>query len=105
VGDGVLRPGAPMPEEFVGDAIRDLVMHEVGHTLGLRHNFRSSAPGTTSTSTSPTTTDTGTTSTTPTTDTGTSTPTQPGDSTLLILAGVVIIVVVGVGILTLKRPR
>ncbi|MBI2571093.1 MAG: zinc-dependent metalloprotease [Candidatus Schekmanbacteria bacterium] len=32
-----------MPEDYLGDAIRDLVMHEVGHTLGLAHNFRASA--------------------------------------------------------------
>ncbi len=31
-----------MPEWFVGPLLRDLVMHEVGHTLGLRHNFRAS---------------------------------------------------------------
>ena len=40
---GVIRGGQPMPEEFLGDALRDLVMHEVGHTLGLRHNFKGSA--------------------------------------------------------------
>ncbi len=32
-----------MPAEYVGDAIRDLIMHEVGHTLGLRHNFKASS--------------------------------------------------------------
>ncbi len=32
-----------MPEEYVGGAIRELVMHEVGHTLGLRHNFKASS--------------------------------------------------------------
>ncbi|MFQ5679432.1 MAG: zinc-dependent metalloprotease [Gemmatimonadota bacterium] len=32
-----------MPEKYLGDAIRDLVMHEVGHTLGLRHNFKASS--------------------------------------------------------------
>ncbi len=31
-----------LPEEFVGPLIADLVAHEVGHTLGLRHNFRAS---------------------------------------------------------------
>jgi hypothetical protein len=40
---GVIDAGAPMPERFLGDAVRDLVMHEVGHALGLRHNFRASA--------------------------------------------------------------
>lgn len=43
LGQGVLKPGEPMPEAYIGDGIRDLVMHEVGHTLGLRHNFKSSA--------------------------------------------------------------
>lgn len=31
-----------MPESFVGPLMRDLVAHEVGHTLGLRHNFKAS---------------------------------------------------------------
>ncbi len=30
-------------EEFIGAYIKTLVMHEVGHTLGLRHNFKGSA--------------------------------------------------------------
>ncbi len=37
---GEVAPGEQMPEEYVGAAIKDLVMHEVGHTLGLRHNFK-----------------------------------------------------------------
>lgn len=32
-----------MPESFVGPLLADLVAHEVGHTLGLRHNFKSSS--------------------------------------------------------------
>lgn len=40
---GQIPAGRPMPEEYLGDAIRDLVMHEVGHTLGLRHNFKASS--------------------------------------------------------------
>ncbi len=40
---GTLNPGAPMPDEYLGAAIKDLVMHEVGHTLGLRHNFKASS--------------------------------------------------------------
>lgn len=32
-----------VPEWFVGPLVADLVAHEVGHTLGLRHNFRSSS--------------------------------------------------------------
>jgi len=31
-----------IPEWFVGPLLADLVAHEVGHTLGLRHNFRAS---------------------------------------------------------------
>ena len=40
--DGSLPPGSPVPEEYMGQAIVWVTMHEVGHTLGLRHNFRSS---------------------------------------------------------------
>jgi hypothetical protein len=32
-----------MPEAFVGPLLADLVAHEVGHTLGLRHNFKASS--------------------------------------------------------------
>ncbi len=32
-----------MPETFVGPLLADLVAHEVGHTLGLRHNFKASS--------------------------------------------------------------
>jgi hypothetical protein len=32
-----------MPESFIGPLLEDLVCHEVGHTLGLRHNFKASA--------------------------------------------------------------
>jgi hypothetical protein len=39
---GELGPGDPVPMEYVGEAIRWVVMHEVGHTLGMQHNFRSS---------------------------------------------------------------
>jgi Met-zincin/Domain of unknown function (DUF5117) len=31
-----------LSEEFIGQAIRYIVAHEVGHTLGLRHNFKAS---------------------------------------------------------------
>jgi hypothetical protein len=31
-----------LPEEFLGQAIKEVVMHEVGHSLGLRHNFKAS---------------------------------------------------------------
>ncbi|MFB6098425.1 MAG: DUF5117 domain-containing protein, partial [Salinibacter sp.] len=40
---GVISPGAPMPDKYLGAAIQNLVMHEVGHTLGLRHNFKASS--------------------------------------------------------------
>ena len=39
---GDLDPSGPEAEQFVIDFLVDVTMHEVGHTLGLRHNFRSS---------------------------------------------------------------
>ena len=39
---GDLDPDAPLPEQFLGQGWTWVTMHEVGHTLGLRHNFRSS---------------------------------------------------------------
>lgn len=39
---GDLDPASPEAEKFVTDYLVDVTMHEVGHTLGLRHNFRSS---------------------------------------------------------------
>jgi hypothetical protein len=39
---GDIGPRDDVPEAFVGEALRWVTMHEVGHTLGLRHNFRSS---------------------------------------------------------------
>ena len=32
-----------MPDELIAQAVKHIVMHEVGHTLGLRHNFKASA--------------------------------------------------------------
>ena len=32
-----------MPESFIGPLLAELVAHEVGHTLGLRHNFKGSS--------------------------------------------------------------
>ncbi len=32
-----------IPEAFLGPMLADLVAHEVGHTLGLRHNFKASS--------------------------------------------------------------
>jgi hypothetical protein len=40
--DGAMEPGMDVPKEFIGEALRFVVCHEVGHTLGLRHNFKSS---------------------------------------------------------------
>ncbi len=39
---GELDPDGPEAERFVLDYLVDVTLHEVGHTLGLRHNFRSS---------------------------------------------------------------
>src|SRR5262249_16377304 len=36
------EPKPDLPEEFLGQAIKHIVMHEVGHSLGLRHNFKAS---------------------------------------------------------------
>lgn len=35
-------PGKQLPEKLLGETIREIVTHEVGHTLGLRHNFKAS---------------------------------------------------------------
>jgi hypothetical protein len=37
-----IGPSDPVPMEYVNQALKWIAMHEVGHTLGLRHNFRSS---------------------------------------------------------------
>jgi hypothetical protein len=34
--------GNKVPERLIGEMIRDVTAHEVGHTLGLRHNFKGS---------------------------------------------------------------
>jgi len=39
---GELDPGGKVPQKFIAQAIKEVVMHEVGHTLGLRHNFKAS---------------------------------------------------------------
>jgi Met-zincin/Domain of unknown function (DUF5117) len=39
---GELDPASPEAQQFVLDYLTDTTLHEVGHTLGLRHNFRSS---------------------------------------------------------------
>ena len=40
---GEMEPGGTVPEEYIGHFLHWVVSHEVGHTLGLRHNFRASA--------------------------------------------------------------
>jgi hypothetical protein len=39
---GEIAPDGPEAEAFVHDYIKDTLMHEVGHALGLSHNFRAS---------------------------------------------------------------
>ncbi len=39
---GAISPDSPEAEAFAQSRIRDTIMHEVGHTLGLTHNFRAS---------------------------------------------------------------
>ncbi len=43
LGQGLTSATGELPEEFVEQALKEVVMHEVGHTLGLRHNFKASA--------------------------------------------------------------
>jgi hypothetical protein len=40
---GDLDPDSPEAEAFVLEDMKDTMMHEVGHTLGLQHNFRASS--------------------------------------------------------------
>ena len=39
---GEIDPDSAEAQQFVLDYLKDVTMHEVGHTLGLRHNFRAS---------------------------------------------------------------
>src|SRR5262245_47956644 len=36
------NPGEKVPDELIYQSIKETTMHEVGHTLGLRHNFKAS---------------------------------------------------------------
>ncbi|GAB4471667.1 MAG: zinc-dependent metalloprotease [Burkholderiaceae bacterium] len=42
VARGALDPTGPDADRFIRDSLKDVVMHEVGHALGLRHNFKGS---------------------------------------------------------------
>lgn len=39
---GALQAKGELPQEFIEQALKEVTMHEVGHTLGLRHNFKAS---------------------------------------------------------------
>ncbi len=39
---GEIDPNSPQAERYIAAALKDVTMHEVGHALGLRHNFRAS---------------------------------------------------------------
>src|SRR6185295_14216287 len=40
-GDAAAAKG--VPDELIAQGLKEVVMHEVGHTLGLRHNFKASS--------------------------------------------------------------
>lgn len=40
---GATSAKGELPDEFIHQALKEVVMHEVGHTLGLRHNFKASS--------------------------------------------------------------
>ncbi|MDP3082434.1 MAG: zinc-dependent metalloprotease, partial [Rubrivivax sp.] len=39
---GQIDPSGPDAERYISAALKDVTMHEIGHALGLRHNFRAS---------------------------------------------------------------
>ncbi len=39
---GLLDPNSPEADRYIEDALKNVTMHEIGHALGLRHNFRAS---------------------------------------------------------------
>lgn len=40
---GEIEPDSPQADAFAMSVLKDVMTHEVGHTLGLRHNFRGSS--------------------------------------------------------------
>src|SRR5205823_9783889 len=39
----IAAPVPGLPDELIAQGLKEVVMHEVGHTLGLRHNFKASS--------------------------------------------------------------
>jgi Met-zincin/Domain of unknown function (DUF5117)/Domain of unknown function (DUF5118) len=39
---GDIEPLGPQADAYIAQALKDVTMHEVGHAIGLRHNFRAS---------------------------------------------------------------
>ena len=39
---GELDPNGPEGDRYIANSLKDVTMHEVGHALGLRHNFKAS---------------------------------------------------------------
>jgi hypothetical protein len=39
---GTMDPDGPEAQRYIAGALKDVTMHEIGHALGLRHNFRAS---------------------------------------------------------------
>lgn len=39
---GLLDPNSPEADRYIEDALKNVTLHEIGHALGMRHNFRAS---------------------------------------------------------------